>query len=90
MKNQETPYKLISALVLGAVIGAGLGILFAPDKGSETRKKILSKSGGLGDILKEKFNEFLVEGKTDAEIAEKKVNQLLENRIENAGKFKVS
>ena len=35
------------ALLVGAAIGIGIGILFAPDKGSETRKKI---KDGLDDL----------------------------------------
>lgn len=35
------------ALLAGAAIGVGLGILFAPDKGSKTREKI---KGGLDDF----------------------------------------
>lgn len=45
------------ALLTGAAIGAGIGILFAPDKGTNTRDKI---KGGFDDKkgeLKDKFDE---------------------------------
>lgn len=43
--------------VLGGVaVGAALGILFAPEKGSETRKKILDKSKAYQNDLKNKFD----------------------------------
>lgn len=61
-KNANT----IAAILAGAAIGAGIGILFAPDKGSKTRAKIkegfddatdnLKDSLSAGsDVLREKF-----------------------------------
>ncbi len=38
MKNNNG--KILAAVLAGAAIGAGLGILYAPDKGTKTRKKI--------------------------------------------------
>ncbi len=34
---------ILLAVLAGAAVGAGVGILFAPDKGSNTRKKIKDK-----------------------------------------------
>lgn len=45
--------KTILGFIAGASIGAIAGILLAPDRGAETRKKIIAKSGDLADVLKE-------------------------------------
>ena len=48
--------KIIAVLAAGIAAGAVLGILFAPDKGSETRKKVSEEGKRLAQTLKEKFN----------------------------------
>ena len=56
----------LAALVVGAAIGAGVGILFAPDEGKKTRKCIRKSLEGVSDNLKDKLthlNENLREKK---------------------------
>jgi gas vesicle protein len=43
--------KVLIGFVAGAAIGGALGLLLAPDKGSETRRRIMEKGSELGDSL---------------------------------------
>lgn len=49
--------KLVTGVVVGAAAGAILGILFAPDKGLETRKKIAQKGNDLKGTVKDSFGK---------------------------------
>src|SRR6187549_4037407 len=50
MKNS----KVITGILAGAAIGALIGILYAPDKGSKTRKKLYKKGGQVAENLRDK------------------------------------
>lgn len=63
----ENAGKIIGALVLGAVVGAAAGILLAPDKGTETRKKLFNGAKDLAEDLKQKAQDSLNRFKDVAE-----------------------
>lgn len=51
--------KVVLGTLAGLAIGAIAGILFAPEKGSKTRKKIVSKGEEYSDEVKAKVSGFI-------------------------------
>ena len=51
--------KVVLGALAGLATGAILGILFAPEKGTETRKKIANKGKDSLDDLKNKYNDLI-------------------------------
>lgn len=49
--------KLLTGILIGAAAGAVLGVLYAPEKGTDTRRRLSEKGGEWGDTVKNKFNE---------------------------------
>ena len=53
----KTSGKLLMAIAAGAAVGAILGVLFAPDKGTETRRKIKQKGKKIKDDVKDAYGK---------------------------------
>ena len=68
MMSKEKKKSGLGKFLAGAAIGAGLGVLFAPKKGSETRRE-----------LKQKFDELVAKAK---EIDIDEVKENIENKVE--------
>ncbi len=61
-KMSESSSKTILAVaggfVIGALAGAVVGVLFAPDKGSETRKKVSKNITDFSEEIEDKIDEY--------------------------------
>ena len=52
--NHETTGKVVGALLLGTVVGAALGVLLAPNKGTKTQSLIVDGAKNLAGDLRHK------------------------------------
>lgn len=50
---------IIFNTLLATVAGVAIGMLFAPEKGSKTRRKISEKNHEYSDYLAERFDDFV-------------------------------
>ena len=50
--------KTVVSFLVGAMLGAGMGILFAPDEGTKTRKKIKKSFDDTSDNIKHSVEDF--------------------------------
>lgn len=69
--------KILTALVAGAALGVVAGILFAPDKGSETRKKLKEKGRKFRKDVKDKFREGKAKFEEMAENMKEKAEEMV-------------
>jgi len=67
--------KVVLGVLAGMAAGALLGVLFAPDKGSETRKKIAEKGGDLVNGVSTKLNNLIDELNQKIDAAKAKANE---------------
>lgn len=56
--------KVVVGIIAGVAIGALVGVLFAPAKGSKTRKRVMNKATAYKDELQSKIED-LVDGVSD-------------------------
>ncbi|MCX6209827.1 MAG: YtxH domain-containing protein [Bacteroidetes bacterium] len=70
--------KLVLGILAGVSAGAILGILFAPAKGCDTRKKILNKKDDYADAIKDKYDELVDAIAKKYEAIEKGAEDLVE------------
>jgi gas vesicle protein len=78
---------VLLGVVIGAAAGAALGILFAPDKGINTRRKISSKGEEYADDVKQKFNDILDEITSKIDTVKEKASSFAENGKQRANEI---
>ena len=59
MENSNDTVKVIGSMLIGSLVGAAIGVLFAPHKGSKTRRKLMNGAQDISDDIKSVINDEL-------------------------------
>ncbi len=80
MKTSNVIVTTLGALAVGAIAG----VLFAPEKGSKTRKKIARKAEDLSDDFKESIEDLTTTISEKYDVVKEKSAELIKNGTEKA------
>jgi len=80
----ENNKDLLVGLFIGGLIGAAMGVLFAPKSGKETREDIVNKANELFDKAKAEYEKGVERSKAAYEAAVKKVKGMGKSLEEKA------
>ena len=83
MSNERPGLTGVITFLAGAALGAGLALLFAPQSGKETRKKIKEFSGKVAEDVKEGYDKVSKEARKSID----QVKTTAENAIEHVKSF---
>ncbi|GAA4059180.1 MULTISPECIES: YtxH domain-containing protein [Flavobacterium] len=82
MDNSNNTGKIVGSLVVGALVGVTLGVLFAPHKGTRTRSMI---AGGAEDMAKDFKKKMSREAKDFKKMVSKDAKMLKDKAAELEG-----
>jgi gas vesicle protein len=88
MDNSNKTINQASGFLIGAVVGGVLGVLFAPNKGSETRRQIANSKDNFTNSVKDQYGNMVNMVNDEIDMVKNKANELMENGIAKAEKAK--
>jgi gas vesicle protein len=79
--------KVLLGVVAGVAAGTVLGMLFAPGKGSSTRRKLAGTGSEYAEEAKDRFNEYIDSVTDEFDAVKKGAKELVEKGKEKTASF---